>query len=232
MQFDFDENLVNILDRKIRKDFSDFDFLTEEKKNLEKMLLLQQEESRYAEDGRVVIQKIAKELQERLRFQISSVVESALNSVFDDKYEFKVDFVERRGKIEADLLFLKDGEAVTPFDDEAGGVLDVTSFALKMTFLFFIGNRKVIIVDEPFRNLSVDFQSRCSAMLKLISEKLGFQILMVSHLPEIINSADFVYTISDGKVINSDQNKEIDGKVENFNIKKVERIKLEKRKNE
>jgi len=204
---EFDNILIGKIDKLVTADCLNLERLSKEHKELNSDLLIYKERLVDAEAGRVIIQKVAKEVQERIKFQISSIVASALDSVFDDAYSFKIDFVERRGKIEADLLFIRDGEEMNPFDSAGGGVLDVTSFSLRLTFLFFKANRKLLILDEPFRFVSVDLQSRCSAMLKLISEKLGFQIIMVSHLPEIISSADKIYTISNGKIIGQESEK-------------------------
>jgi DNA repair ATPase RecN len=222
MDFNIDHRSIKNIEERIIADRANIVRLGDEKYRFEKQLNSANQKLIFAENGKILIQKAAKELQERIKFQISSIVASALEAVFEDAYSFKIDFVERRGKIEADLLFVRNGEEVTPFDSAGGGTLDVTSFALRLTFLFFKGNRKILFLDEPFRFVSVDLQNRCSEMLKMISQKLNFQIIMVSHLPEIIYSADKIYTISNGKIVGGEQKEE----------KKIERVRLKRRENE
>lgn len=149
------------------------------------------------EKSRVVVQKVAKDTQEQLEYRISNIVSLALASVFADPYEFKVRFVERRGKTECDLLFVRDNEEYDPINDSGGGPLDVASFALRLAFWTMNKTRPVFILDEPFKNLSVDLQEKCSEMVKILSEELGVQIIMVSHLPMIIQSADSVIPVNE-----------------------------------
>jgi DNA repair exonuclease SbcCD ATPase subunit len=98
-------------------------------------------------------------------------------------------------KAECDLLFVKDGQEIDPLTAAGGGAIDVASFALRAAIWGIKPTRPVFILDEPFRFVSVDLQEKCSEMLKKISETLGVQIIMVSHLPNIIGSADEIFKV-------------------------------------
>ena len=150
----------------------------------------------HVEKARAVVQHIAKNTQQELEFHVSNVVNLALSSVFSDPYEFIVKFVDRRGKTECDLLFKKKDEEFNPMTTVGGGALDIAAFALRCVFWSFNESRSVIILDEPFRFVSVDLQEKCSYMLKELSKKLGLQIIMISHLPNIINSADRIFEVT------------------------------------
>jgi len=139
------------------------------------------------------LQKVAQDTQKNLEFRISNLVSMAEAAVFPDPYEFAVSFEMRRGKTECDLWFVKGGERMNPIDSAGGGACDVASFALRCAFYNLKSKRRgrpIMLLDEPMRNVSVDLQSKCSAMIKRVSEKLGLQIIMISHLPKIIESAD------------------------------------------
>lgn len=152
------------------------------------------------EKANVIIQEVAKETQNQITFHISNIVTLALNSIFPEPYEFKIDFIEKRGKTEADIYFLRNGVRVDPLSSSGGGVVDVVSFALRVSLLILSRKSKIIILDEPFKFLSRELQPKASEMLKEISYKLGIQFIIVTHDKALIDSADkvFINKIQDG----------------------------------
>lgn len=146
--------------------------------------------------ARALVQSVSEELQSKIEYHISNLVTMAFASVLLEPYEFKAKFVSRRGKMECDLLFVKNGQEVHPFIASGGGAIDVASFALRAAIWSIRRTRPTMILDEPFRFVSVDLQERCSDMIKQISDTLGIQIIMVSHLPNIIGAADHVFKVT------------------------------------
>jgi DNA repair exonuclease SbcCD ATPase subunit len=153
--------------------------------------------------ARSVIQVVAKQTQENIEERISNIVSLALASVFPDPYEFKVRFVSRRNKTEADLIFIKRGHEGRPEDVAGGGVLDVASFALRIAVWSIKPTNNVLIQDEPFHFLSRNLQAKCSQMIKMINQKVingkRLQFIIVSHIPEITEAADRIFNISNIK---------------------------------
>ena len=152
---------------------------------------------RYGEQAQVIIQTVAQQTQKELEFHISDIVSLALAAVFKDPYELKIEFVIRRNKTEADLFFERGGERVHPLTASGGGAVDVASFALRIA-LWSLKRPKsanTIVLDEPFKFLSVDLQDKAGQMIREISKKLELQIIMVSHVPDLIESADKVFRI-------------------------------------
>jgi len=141
-----------------------------------------------------LFQKAAEMTQKQLEFHISGLVSTALAAVWDDPYEFKVEFIQRRGKTEADLWLIRNGSKIKPLDASGGGVVDILSIALRMAFWSLTKEtRPLLILDEPFKHLSNNLQSKASAMLRMISKKLKLQILMISHIEELVANADRVF---------------------------------------
>jgi DNA repair exonuclease SbcCD ATPase subunit len=56
-------------------------------------------------------------------------------------------------------------------------------------------SRNVIILDEPFRFLSENYQEQAGNMLKEISQKLGIQFLIISHNSILASCADKTFTV-------------------------------------
>ena len=176
-------------------------------------LLLEQKESqaqanrnavmlgRKLEEAQTIIRTVALQTQQELQFRISSITTAALEAVFPDPYEFQLQFVERGGKTEADAVFLRDGEPIDPMSGSGGGAVEIAAFSLRASAWKLAPCRATIVLDEPFSRLSRNLHGKAAEMLKEISEKLGLQIIMVTHSEELIEAADKVFTIRAGKLL-------------------------------
>jgi DNA repair exonuclease SbcCD ATPase subunit len=150
------------------------------------------------EAAQAIIQIVAQKTQEELEYRLSEIVSLALSAVFDDPYKLKVNFVIRRGKTECDLLFEKNGEMFDPLTSSGGGAIDIAAMALRVAIwsLTQPKPRNILILDEPFRFLSQEYQIKASIMLKELSKKLNLQIIMVSHSESLIEGADKVFQVT------------------------------------
>ena len=152
------------------------------------------------EESRVVFQTVAQQTMARLEMQISSLVTMGLRAVFPDPPEFVARMVSRRNKTECDLLYLQDGEEVVPVESSGGGLLDVTSFALRAAYWSLKRTAPIFILDEPFKFVSPDLQPKVEAMLRLFCERLHVQIIMVSHAEHLSSNNDTDQIITVRKV--------------------------------
>lgn len=150
------------------------------------------------EEAQIFLQKVAQNTQEKLKFDIEAIVNLALESVFPDEYLFQMNFEVSRGKTEAELLFCdkRTGQTIDPMEASGGGVIDITTFALRIAaFALESGTDNLIILDEPFKFVSRDLQERAGEILKTLSEKMKLQVIMVTHIPEFIDVADKVFEV-------------------------------------
>jgi len=136
---------------------------------------------------------LAQAVQQKAHEKISSVVSSCLTAVFNDPYEFKIQFERKRGKTEARLVFVRRGLEVDPLTASGGGVVDVAAFALRVACLVLHRPRlsRLVVLDEPFKFVSANYQDNVRAMLEELASDLGLQIIMVTHIE----------TLETGKVI-------------------------------
>ena len=147
------------------------------------------------EQAREVIRTVALETQTQLQYHIGDITSLALEAVFADPYALVAEFVQRRNKTECDLYFEREGERVDPISASGGGAVDVAAFALRIASwsMNHPKTRNVIILDEPMRFLSEVYQEKASMMIKEVSEKLGIQFLIVTHVPTLTAGADKVF---------------------------------------
>jgi len=150
------------------------------------------------EQARELIRDVGLKTQQQLQFHISDITSLALNAVFEDPYELKVEFVQRRNKTECDLLFVRDGKEIDPLDASGYGAVDVASFALRVASWSMQQprTRNTIILDEPMRFLSEDRQPYASQMIKELSDRLGIQFIIVTHEEVLSQYADKVFQVS------------------------------------
>jgi DNA repair exonuclease SbcCD ATPase subunit len=129
------------------------------------------------------LQRVAQSVQETAHEQIAGIVSRCLAAVFDDPYEFRILFERKRGKTEARLVFIREGHEVDPMTAAGGGVVDVAAFALKLACLLLTTPRprKLLVLDEPFKHLSVEQTERVSEMLETLATDLGVQFIVVTH---------------------------------------------------
>lgn len=176
----------------------EFNHIQKELESYKEQSKLKDKELKLIEEAQVFLQKIAQQTQEQLRYQIEDIVNLALETCFPNEYEFQIVFDIKYGKTVADLIFLskRTGRLIDPMNASGGGVIDLTSFALRIAcYALEQGTDNVIILDEPFRFLSRDLQSRAGEILKTLSERMNIQIIMVTHIGEIIDIADKVFEV-------------------------------------
>ncbi len=190
------------LDKKITEKELLSSQLVEFKNNVEHLLTHLED----IEEARVILQKSAQITQKQLSYHIENIVSHALAAVFDDPYEFKVNFVTRRNYAECDLMFVNEnGTEMKPLDSCGYGAADIASLALRVAYWNLSdGVRNTLILDEPVRNLDKTKQPLAAMMIKELSTSLNLQFLIVTHNTKLSESADTVFEVtknSNGSII-------------------------------
>ncbi len=145
------------------------------------------------EQAREIMRQVALLTQQQLQYHISDITSLALESVFErNPYELKAEFVQRRGKTECDLYFVRNEKEIDPLEASGYGAVDVAAFALRIASwsMQMPRNRAVIMMDEPMRNLDEKRLVAASKMVKELSGKLGLQFLIVTHEDALTEEAD------------------------------------------
>lgn len=148
------------------------------------------------EEAQVIIQTVAQQTQGQLQYHIEDLVTKALEAVFPDPYAFKLKFELKRGQTEAVTTLERDGVEVSPVDSTGGGVIDVAAFALRVALWALGHTDNVIILDEPFKHLSAIYQPKAGEMMKMLSEQLGLQFILVTHVRQLEEAADKMLYVS------------------------------------
>lgn len=152
---------------------------------------------KHLETAHEIVKIVGGETQQQLQYHISDITSLSLESVFTNPYKLIMNFEERRGKIECDLLFERDGNIIKPKDSAGFGQMDIASFALRVAAWSMQSprTRPTILIDEPFKNLSERFHEPASQMVKELSDKLKIQFILTTHIPVLSEYADKVFNV-------------------------------------
>jgi len=149
------------------------------------------------ESARDVTNAVLLLTQTKVKDLVEDVVTLALSTVFGDDYGFELEYQLKRGQSEAVPWIVKGGERYSPREEVGGGVLDITSLAMRLALWSLTTPRPapLFVLDEPAGNLSRDLGEAFGRMLKEVSDKLGIQILIVTHNSDIVELADKAYEV-------------------------------------
>jgi len=134
-----------------------------------------------------IIQNVAAEIQQSAHESVAAIVSRCLDAIFDEPYAFQIHFERKRNRTEARLTFERDGVEADPLTASGGGVVDVAAFALRLASLCLSrpAKRRVIVLDEPFKFLSVQYRPRIRELLEGLAKDLNVQFIMVTHLEDL-----------------------------------------------
>ncbi len=175
--------------------------IAEKKKEVKRLKLLVEAQK----NARDIIRKASQLTQSRMKVTVTDVVSSFLKAVpFKNKYEFQMEFVEKRNNVECELFFKRGDKIVSPTDGAGYGAADVASFALSSGYILLSEDvSKVLIADEPFANLNKANHMYVFEMIRELCKEFGFQIILSTHENSIIEGADNVIEVYMDKKGNS-----------------------------
>ena len=134
--------------------------------------------------------------------KIEDIISYGLQTIFEDSsYQFKiVDSIKRKQvvydfRVYSDAFKSEDGVSI--LDSRGGGVIAVVSFLLRLLLLCMVDKKaeRFLALDEPFTALSKNYHENLVQVVKQITEKLGVQMLVVSHQESLDSFGDVVYEL-------------------------------------
>lgn len=147
-------------------------------------------------DALTLLARIAVTEQEIVRNFVSSIVTAGLQDVFN--YPYVVEFRESsKANVRViDVVLLDQGEAVSVPDGVGGGVSQVISVLTQIALVYLLKGSvaQIVILDEVLAHLALQYVPAMGSVLKDVAERLGVQIILVTHLEDLEASADVIYT--------------------------------------
>jgi hypothetical protein len=153
--------------------------------------------SQTSEEVRMFFTLLADQQRKDLEQKVEALVDYGVQSVFGPTYRFKVTSELRGKSVRTEFWLIEDGLQLPLLDATGGGVGDVVSFLLRVVILCLARpvQRRVLVLDEPFKFVSASHFVTLSALLQELSGSLGIQLIMVTHKPELLEAATTIVRV-------------------------------------
>jgi hypothetical protein len=153
-----------------------------------------------ARKGCEVLQTAIEARRQQLKERVESLVTRGLRAVFrraDLEFFFEARLHGGTVGILPALRSTFRGETIEAgiVDGHGGGVADVISFLLRVVVLSLARPKLalVLVLDEPFRHVSLEYLRGCATLLRELNRTAGVQFVLVTHKPDLLDAADVVY---------------------------------------
>ena len=176
--------------------------LQEQKSNQEKHLIKLKDDYKSLEGTLDILREFAVIKEQVLREKIDNIVTRGLRLIFGEGYRSKLEFGISRGQavIKPKIISEVNGEELEAdiADAHGGGLVNIVSVIYQILVLALIKpkQKQILFLDEPFRNVSEEYLEATGAFLKQLNEKLGIQIVMITHRKNLKDVADTLYEFS------------------------------------
>lgn len=164
------------------------DTLEKENEILAKVLKLYQMTSEFA--------------REQSKAHIEQLVTSCLRIVFANDISFLIEMTESGRNTNANFLIADtiDGQSSTfqPQEARGGGVVDVVSLALRISFLLRYQPpvEGILILDEPAKHVSEEYIHNVAELLLQVAEEFSLQVILVTHNRHLAYMGEVVYEVA------------------------------------
>jgi len=165
--------------------------LSQQKECLNKIASLERqlEIHRHAQ---VLLQLCGEAMRERITQTVSSLVQPALQAVYGPGIQFSCEYREVPSGYRLELKLEANGIKADPLEAFGGGVSDVVSLSLRAACLI-LGHQhqaKLLVLDESFKHVDNSHVELIGKLLRDFADKLGIQILLVTHQREFSEHSD------------------------------------------
>lgn len=139
--------------------------------------------------------------------EVETLLLRALQMVFGDQFTgVTLECSQKRGRLWADVSFQCRGIEGPPLDAFGGGPASVAAFILRFLVVRRLGLAPLLLLDETFSQVSASAVPGLAKFLRLLVDKLGFTILLVTHQPAFLDAATVAYRAShDGEETHFEQ---------------------------
>jgi len=132
---------------------------------------------------------------------VEKLQSEGLRTVFDDQdLSVSASVETQRGKISVELLTsqkLADGTVIEGVSNDAfgGAITTVQSVLMRIIVILRRDMRPLLLLDESLPAFDANYVSNMADFLRALSERLGLDILLVSHNQSLVEGAHKAYQI-------------------------------------
>lgn len=158
-------------------------------------------------------QDIFKLLQDKLTIQqiqhLQTLCNDALVSVFnDEQFSYHIDIQTKTDNQKPQAMFiltttnnLTQEQYQTNLQSNGYGIQSLIGFILQVYYIINTHQQHILFIDEGLTAISHDHLPALKEFMTQISQKFQFIFILVVHDPDLLQLADYTYTINNGQVI-------------------------------
>jgi DNA repair exonuclease SbcCD ATPase subunit len=149
------------------------------------------------EECRLIVQDVSKQAQDRLAKTLNNIVSTALDTVFENPYQFDIRIESKSNVIQATPILVRNGEDFDIQADVGYGVVNVIALALRVALLSLQKvKNNVLIIDEPFKEINdpTQMEGACR-LLQVMSQQLKLQFIIVTGEDSVRQVADKLFQV-------------------------------------
>lgn len=140
------------------------------------------------------------EVTEGIRSVEKLLTEGLRDIFFDQSLSVRIETEDSRGKIGVSVVTVSkedDGKIIEGQAEEAfgGSVTTLESLLLRIAVIFRRKMRPLLLLDETLAAIADKYVDRAAVFLSTLAERLGLDILLVSHDDAFVNAAKLAYRI-------------------------------------
>ncbi len=170
--------------------------------SLEKKILGKIEDLDVCKEALVFLEQVANSRRGDVKGKIEDCVTQALAMIYGPSYRVELTYSMKNNRSHMDIEMVRDipaGEIRRdPITGAGGGVADTISVPLRLMVL--AGSRKtdrVVILDECWKHIDLDRVDMVGNFLRELTDKLGMQVILLSHLEAIRDYAERTFEVSE-----------------------------------
>jgi len=135
---------------------------------------------------------------------LSDLLNSSVQSIFFDRqYSIELQITELRNQNQLKILLHEDtpeGHVVSDINDNGYGLKGIIGFILQCYFIIYYKQEPILFLDEAFGNLSSQYLPYLKALIQSLTNKYGFQFVLITHDERLMEMADRTYRVRLGDV--------------------------------
>lgn len=133
-----------------------------------------------------LLTSIGEQAQESARGQFEALATQALQFIFGEDYSFRFEAGESGGQATLEpLIWSRHGSQVietSVTDARGGGMAVITGFVLQLVMVKLSPKvRDIMFLDEPFVFVSESYAGRLAEFLREVADRIGVQVVMITH---------------------------------------------------
>lgn len=175
----------------------DYKYLKKEKRKLKNKSKRLSKQIKLYIETRFILNKAIKIIHEKFKEDLENIITKYIKDIFDRDLKFELRYEEKRNTIESKIIIKENGEELDPKDEMGGSIIDIISFIFRIILWHMSSprSRNVFILDEPFKFVG-DMIDSIGYILRELSQKLKFQIILTTHDKELMKFADAIFKVS------------------------------------